>query len=100
MTKKETPLSKQYNQIKSKYPDSILLFRLGDFYETFNQDAVITAKVCGETKSYAVVFGQAAGTIPRSELNPHDVLATLIKKIKSTKAFGTDVKVTEVTETE
>lgn len=49
MTKKETPLSKQYNQIKSKYPDSILLFRLGDFYETFNNDAILTAKVCGIT---------------------------------------------------
>ena len=37
---KETPLMKQYNQIKSKYPDALLLFRVGDFYETFGEDAV------------------------------------------------------------
>jgi len=46
---KETPLTRQYNEIKSKYPDSILFFRLGDFYETFGQDAIITAKVCAIT---------------------------------------------------
>lgn len=44
-----TPLTRQYNQIKEKYPDSVLLFRLGDFFETFNEDAVITSKVCGIT---------------------------------------------------
>ena len=38
---------KQYNQIKSGYPDSILLFRMGDFYETFGDDAVITSKLLG-----------------------------------------------------
>ena len=37
---KETPLMKQYNQIKSKYPDALLLFREGDFYETFKEDAL------------------------------------------------------------
>lgn len=47
MKEKQTPLMRQYNQIKERYPDSILLFRLGDFYETFNEDAQITAKVCG-----------------------------------------------------
>ena len=40
---KETPLMKQYNQIKSKYPDALLLFRVGDFYETFGEDAVKAA---------------------------------------------------------
>ena len=45
--KKETPLMKQYNDIKSKYPKSILLFRVGDFYETFHEDAVIASKVLG-----------------------------------------------------
>lgn len=49
MKDKDTPLTRQYNQIKAKYPDSILLFRLGDFFETFNEDAIITAKVCGIT---------------------------------------------------
>ena len=42
---KETPLMKQYNQIKGKYPDAILLFRVGDFYETFGSDAITVAKV-------------------------------------------------------
>lgn len=45
----ETPLMKQYNPIKAKYPDAILLFRVGDFYETFGQDAIDTSKVLGIT---------------------------------------------------
>ncbi len=45
----ETPLMKQYNQIKAKYPDAILLFRVGDFYETFSKDAITTARVLGIT---------------------------------------------------
>ena len=44
---KETPLMQQYNTIKAKYPDAILLFRVGDFYETFGSDAVRTAEVLG-----------------------------------------------------
>ncbi|GIJ96911.1 DNA mismatch repair protein MutS [Capnocytophaga stomatis] len=44
-TVKETPLMKQYNQIKAKYPDALLLFRVGDFYETFGEDAVKAAQV-------------------------------------------------------
>jgi DNA mismatch repair ATPase MutS len=44
---KETPLMKQYNQIKAKYPDALLLFRVGDFYETFGEDAVRAAKILG-----------------------------------------------------
>jgi DNA mismatch repair protein MutS len=49
MADKQTPLMRQYSQIKKKYPDTILLFRLGDFFETFEDDAVLTAKVCGIT---------------------------------------------------
>ncbi len=44
---KETPLMKQYNSIKAKYPDAILLFRVGDFYETFGEDAIKAAKILG-----------------------------------------------------
>lgn len=44
---KETPLMKQYYSIKSQYPDAILLFRVGDFYETFGEDAKITSKILG-----------------------------------------------------
>ena len=43
--KKETPLMSQFNKIKSKYPDAILLFRVGDFYETFGKDAIKTSKI-------------------------------------------------------
>ena len=39
----ETPLMSQYNNIKTKYPDAILLFRVGDFYETFGKDAITTS---------------------------------------------------------
>lgn len=46
-TKKETPLMTQYNTIKGKYPDALLLFRVGDFYETFGQDAVKTSQILG-----------------------------------------------------
>ena len=44
---KETPLMKQYNRIKAKYPDALLLFRVGDFYETFGADAVKAAGILG-----------------------------------------------------
>lgn len=43
----ETPLMKQYNAIKTKYPDALLLFRVGDFYETFGSDAIKTANILG-----------------------------------------------------
>lgn len=45
----ETPLMKQYNSLKEQYPDTILLFRVGDFYETFGQDAVATSQILGIT---------------------------------------------------
>lgn len=46
---KETPLMKQYNEIKAKYPDACLLFRVGDFYETFGEDAIRSSKILGIT---------------------------------------------------
>jgi DNA mismatch repair protein MutS len=45
----ETPLMKQYYNIKTKHPDAILLFRVGDFYETFGEDAIRTAEILGIT---------------------------------------------------
>ncbi len=45
--RRETPLNKQYNQIKAKYPGALLLFRVGDFYETFGEDAVRASKILG-----------------------------------------------------
>ncbi len=43
----ETPLMKQYYSIKGKHPDALLLFRVGDFYETFGQDAIKTSEILG-----------------------------------------------------
>ncbi len=45
----ETPMMQQHRAIKQKYPDAILLFRVGDFYETFGQDAIIASQVLGIT---------------------------------------------------
>ncbi|AXG69583.1 DNA mismatch repair protein MutS [Kordia sp. SMS9] len=50
--KKVTPLMKQYNGIKTKYPDAMLLFRVGDFYETFGEDAVKAANILGIVQTY------------------------------------------------
>ena len=62
---KETPLMKQYNRIKSKYPDALLLFRVGDFYETFGEDAVRTSDVLGivltKRKNGAAAYIDLAG---------------------------------------
>lgn len=49
MAKKPTPLMQQYNAIKAKYPDALLLFRVGDFYETFGEDAVRASKILNIT---------------------------------------------------
>ena len=46
---KETPLNRQYNQIKAQYPGAILLFRVGDFYETFGEDAIRASRILGIT---------------------------------------------------
>jgi DNA mismatch repair protein MutS len=49
MADKQTPLMRQYWSVKKKYPDTVLLFRLGDFFETFEEDARIASRVCGLT---------------------------------------------------
>ena len=46
---KQTPLMRQYTQIKQKYPETVLVFRLGDFYETFSEDAIQTSRILGIT---------------------------------------------------
>jgi DNA mismatch repair protein MutS len=74
----ETPLMQQHNAIKRKYPDAILLFRVGDFYETFGQDAVVTAKVLGIT-----LTKRNNGNPDASELAgfPHHALDTYLHKL-------------------
>ncbi len=45
----ETPLMKQYNEVKQKYPGALVLFRVGDFYETFGEDAKKSSQILGIT---------------------------------------------------
>ncbi len=75
---KETPLMKQYNGIKVKYPDAILLFRVGDFYETFGEDAVKASKVLG-----IVLTKRANGSGTYIELAgfPHHSLDSYLPKL-------------------
>ena len=75
---KETPLMKQYNQIKAKYPDALLLFRVGDFYETFGADAVRAAKILG-----IILTKRGAGSTSETELAgfPHHSLNTYLPKL-------------------
>ncbi len=74
----ETPLMKQYNTIKAKYPDALLLFRVGDFYETFGQDAVKAANILG-----IVLTKRANGYASFIELAgfPHHSLDTYLPKL-------------------
>ncbi|WP_191963342.1 DNA mismatch repair protein MutS [Flavobacterium luteum] len=75
---KETPLMKQYNEIKRKYPDACLLFRVGDFYETFGEDAVRASKILG-----IVLTKRGAGSSTETALAgfPHHSLNTYLPKL-------------------
>lgn len=74
----ETPLMKQYYGIKAKYPDALLLFRVGDFYETFGEDAVKTAEILG-----IILTRRANGAASYVELAgfPHHALETYLPKL-------------------
>ncbi|WMI69451.1 DNA mismatch repair protein MutS [Mangrovimonas sp. YM274] len=76
--KKETPLMKQYNSIKAKYPDALLLFRVGDFYETFGEDAVKAAKILD-----IILTKRGAGSESETELAgfPHHSMNTYLPKL-------------------
>jgi DNA mismatch repair protein MutS len=75
---KETPLMKQYNEIKAKYPDACLLFRVGDFYETFGEDAIRASKILG-----IVLTKRGAGSETETALAgfPHHSLNTYLPKL-------------------
>jgi len=75
---KETPLMKQYNAIKAKYPDACLLFRVGDFYETFGQDAVRASQILG-----IVLTKRGNGSESETALAgfPHHSLNTYLPKL-------------------
>ena len=74
----ETPLMKQYNSIKAKYPDALLLFRVGDFYETFGADAIKAAGILGivltKRRNGAASYVELAGF-------PHHSLDTYLPKL-------------------
>lgn len=75
---KETPLMKQYNAIKAKHPGALLLFRVGDFYETFGEDAVTASKVLD-----IVLTKRANGAASHIELAgfPHHSLDSYLPKL-------------------
>jgi DNA mismatch repair protein MutS len=75
---KETPLMKQYNEIKRKYPDACLLFRVGDFYETFGEDAVRASRILGIT-----LTKRGAGSETETALAgfPHHSINTYLPKL-------------------
>ena len=74
----ETPLMKQYYSIKARYPDALLLFRVGDFYETFGEDAVKTSSILG-----IVLTRRANGSASFIELAgfPHHSLDTYLPRL-------------------
>lgn len=74
----ETPLMRQYYEIKGKHPDAILLFRVGDFYETFSDDAIIASEILGIT-----LTRRANGSAQFVELAgfPHHALDTYLPKL-------------------
>ncbi len=74
----DTPLMRQYNQIKNKYPDALLLFRVGDFYETFGSDAIKASKILG-----IVLTKRSNGAAASMELAgfPHHSLDTYLPKL-------------------
>ncbi len=73
-----TPLMRQYRKIKAQYPDAIVLFRMGDFYETFEEDAKITAKVLGIALTKRA--NGAAADVPLAGF-PHHALDTYLPKL-------------------
>jgi len=76
--KKVTPLMQQYNAIKAKYPDALLLFRVGDFYETFGQDAIKASRILD-----IILTKRGAGSETETELAgfPHHSLNTYLPKL-------------------
>ncbi|MFT7298668.1 MAG: DNA mismatch repair protein MutS, partial [Sphingobacteriales bacterium] len=75
---KETPLMQQFNSIKEKHPGALLLFRVGDFYETFGEDAVVASKILG-----IVLTKRANGSASHIELAgfPHHSIDVYLPKL-------------------
>ena len=82
----ETPLMKQYIEMKAKHPDAILLFRVGDFYETFSDDALVASEILGIT-----LTRRANGAAQYVELAgfPHHALDTYLPKLVRAERYIT-----------
>src|SRR6195256_6123316 len=78
VTTSDTPLMLQHRAIKQKYPDAILLFRVGDFYETFAEDAVISSRVLGITLTKR---NNSSATATELAGFPHHALDTYLHKL-------------------
>ena len=78
LEKKVTPLMRQYYKVKDKYPDALLLFRVGDFYETFHDDAVKASSILG-----IILTKRGAGSNSETKLAgfPHHSLNTYLHKL-------------------
>ena len=74
----ETPLMKQYYSFKAKYPEALLLFRVGDFYETFGEDAIKTSEILGIVLTKR---GKSASTATELAGFPHHALDTYLPKL-------------------
>ena len=73
-----TPLMRQYQQVKAKYPDTVLLFRMGDFFETFDEDAKVASRVLGITLTKR--GNGAAGEVPLAGF-PHHALESYLPRL-------------------
>jgi len=74
----ETPLMKQYFSVKAQHPDAMLLFRVGDFYETFGEDAIIASKVLGIVLTKR---NNGPGTAVELAGFPHHSIETYLPKL-------------------
>ena len=80
----DTPMMKQFNDIKAKYPDALLLFRCGDFYETYCDDAVRASKILGITLTHrSSVGGTAASSIEMAGFPFHALDSYLPKLVRA-----------------
>ena len=86
-----TPMRKQYLELKAQHPDTLLLFRLGDFYETFDEDAKVLAEVCEVTLTSRPIGKQQR--VPLAGV-PYHALATYLEKLM---AHGIKVAIAEQT---
>ena len=79
MAENLTPMMKQFHDLKAKNPDAVLLFRCGDFYETYDADAVTASQVLGITLTRRNNKGQAAATEMAGF--PHHALDTYLPRL-------------------